>query len=798
MANTNPIDERYWREIWALYDNERGIEVATTREHRLQVLKIAALAAVLLLFFAVPLVPGALVTCQSANLGGRMVTLCEALTFEAFRLDPDIFTKMPTVPEFTGLTLQQSADIYYWLCQFIYKWLGYGGAASLLYWVFFIDPYKKLRAGASHREYIQGTIYEDPKHVLVFLKQTMSCNKYRWIGFFYLWCTGCAACLLLEAPQWTWIARHQFYWFRSTPSIVPVALIFLLAINVCFGLVIGLARPKTPSGSRKKIVAIAAIAACLFATIVIAVLNAATLRDYVMNWNAYSIGYPEDKPIKDYFINWTVLFWALGIGLSALAAWLFPLLCTTYQNARFRRIIDDAYHAVVERHENAWEHAPLRAKHEKERKLKRFVSRISAFELAFFFGLTLFALWGLYFYWGSYVGNDTVMYIGIGIMAFEIIWALFLSPVAHHKLEKNLAYQGKGVAWVLSEDRGIGSWQKYWKAVGWFETKGIPEDRIERKKELDITKHIVVFFIIMAICILGSSSTGGALFAGLFDAEVHNVQTGFVVIFLLLYIFYCIEFGRLRTNIKLGVRGFQHKPGYSTVLLAAIIAGLVGVVAGAVLALDGIQVAFDDTSALIGDAVYPLALPIAILIMYYALIWPICIRLGAKASDRQFWKNWKVKRVDRLPPEEQARIIPIRRFITILSFIFALWGCGEGMGEGQVTEALAGIIKVNQLAIAGTFAILYMIISPILLAYTVKILKFTDPKDPERGKKRVYAILFELFVAGLVIGIAFVFGTLIRPGAGSSHPLHGLTYGDAIAYFLVPANAMDTVISFVF
>ncbi len=785
MSTTNPIDEQYWREIWALYDNEKGIAVHVNREHRLQLFKILLLAAVLLLFFSVPFIPGALV---DAALGDKTMTACEALTFEAFRLDSDIFTP---------LTGAAAAQQYYWLCQFIYKWIGYGGAASLAYWALFIDPYKKLRGRAGYREYVQEVLYDDPKRALVFIKKTLSDNRYRWAGFFYMWCVGCTLCMLVEAPQWTWIAQRQYYWVSMTDSIVPVALILLLFINVAFGLVIGLARPRTRSGSRKKTAALAAVAACLFYTVIVAVLNADTLRDYVVNWNAYSIGYPEDEAIKDYFINYTMLAWGIAIALSAFAAWLMPLCCTTYQNARFRRIIDNAYHSVTERHENAWEHAPLREKHEKEKRLRAFVRHFSAFELAFFFGLTLFMLWGVLFYWGQLAGNTTMEYIAYGVMGFEVIWALFLSPVVHHRLEKNITYQGKGVGWVLTEDRGLGSWQKYWKAVGWFETKGIPDDQIERKKALDVTKHLVVFFVILAICVLGSSSIIGGLLAEVFGGEEYNVRTAFAVVFLFVLIFYLIEFGRLRKNIKLKKRGFERKRGLDAILVIGIVAAIVGLLGAAVLALDSIEVAFDDTDALIGDAIYPLALVILILILYYALIWPLCIRLSAVKSDRKFWKNWKRKNFDRMPPEERARVVPIRRFIMVLSFIFALWGCGEGMGEAAVYDAIAGIISVDPRSIIGVMAILYMVIAPLLLVYSVRILRFNDPKDPDRGKKRLYAVLFEVFAAGLVIGIAFVFGTFINRD-NPSKPMYGMTYGDAIAYLLSPSNALETAITFVF
>nr|MDO8113451.1 hypothetical protein [Candidatus Sigynarchaeota archaeon] len=736
----NPIDEQYWQEIWTAYDQERMLAKRLGRESAKIKFKIALLAIALLVFFTIPMIPffG----------GARLVSLAEFFTFEGYNLDDKIRGTFPNPLD------------YYFYCQFIYKWFGYASAACLLYWAFFINPYEKM-GKRDVRAYIHDMIYDEPKHPGVFLKKALKEERYRWAGFFYMWCVGYLICTIQEAPQWSWIAEHQYYWLHpwstaSLPSpVVPIALISLLVVNVVFALFIGMAKPRSKSGSAKKTATLGIIGACTFVTILIAVLNASSLQLFVDRWEEYAIRYPEN-PLDtgpEYFINYNVLFWTLGMILSALGGWLFPLCCTTYQNLRFRKIIDGAYHNVLEKYDTPWEHAPLRVKNNEIEKRKQFIPKFSAFELAFFFGLFLVSFWGFYFYWADVLPNLLMRNIGIGIMAFEVIWALILSPIVHHKLERDTTYQGKGVAWVLSEDRGIGAWQKYWKLVGAYESKGIPDDQIERKKTLDIAKHLTVLLLVSTVCLLGCTGVVADVFGG----EPYNVITAFAVSYLLVALFYILELSRLHKNMVLGKRGFEHKGRIKQLVGLAIFLIIVTIGAIAALAYESISDAFDDTNALIDDAIVPLAVVIAIVILFYMLIWPLSVRFSFIKNDRKFWKNWKVKKVDRLPEAERAKVLPAKRLAWVLSGIFALWGCGAGMYEQAVYELFAGFLHVTNAAINGMFAVIYMVIAPILLLYAVSILKFNDPKDPERGKKRIYGILLEIFLACLVLGIADVF-----------------------------------------
>ena len=566
---TNPIEDQYWQQIWHDHDAAGELTRHITHENAIIKLKVLLLALALLLFFSIPFIPGSLL---HPDLAGRYATLAEFFTFEGYRLDV------------RGVQVNFTPGDYLTLCQFIYKWLGFASAACLIYWVFFINPFDKLR-GTNVRTYIQDVVYEDPKHPAIFIKKTLDDERYRWAGFFYMWCVGYLICTLVQSPQWDWISQHQLYWQTKSPTVVwastPLALIMLLVVNVVFAIVIGLAKPTSRAGSMKKMAALAVISACLFVTVILAVLNATVVQDYVSNYQKYT--YPENlfNTGTSYNVNYHAMFWTAGMIISAFGAWLFPLCCMTYQNVYFRKIIDGAYKEVIYPQECPWECNSLRQRHDDDIKKRRFIRNFSAFELCFFFGLVLVALWGLYFYWGSRAGNHTVQNIGIGIMTFEVIWAILLSPIVHYKLEKSILYQGKGVAWVLSEDRGIGSWKKY-------------------------------------------------------------------------------------------------------------------------------------------------------------------------------YQTWFTKKSRSIPPEERAKLLPARRFMTVLGLVFALWGCGEGMSEKAVIDVVRGWIKVDASTIVAVFAIAYMIIAPILLLYSLKILRFTDPADPDRGKKRIYSILFLIFLAGLILGIGDV------------------------------------------
>ncbi len=742
---TNPIEDRYWHRILADAMLAKKLEKSNIATK----INIVVLALVLLVFFSIPMIP--------MFDGERLATICQYLTFEGYNLDEDIRLVFTPVEYFDQVL-------------FFYKWLGFASAACLLYWVLFMNPFEKLRQG-SVTEYTQDTVFENPKSVLVFLKHSFKDQKYRWLGFFYTWCVGFLICSLWDSPQWTWIFQHQYYWLNKIPSLVPLALIMLLAVNVVFAILIGMARPATRASSRKKTIALVAIGACLVATVLLALLNADAVRDYVENWDAlYSIRYPEDPldPADEYFINFNALFWTLGMVFSALLAMFFPIICTLYQNAKFRSIVKQKYYTVTG--DEPWEHVTLKRKHDEQEKRKRLIKGFSAFELAFFFGLVILMLWGFYFYWGERAGNDTMKNIAIGVMGFELVWALFISPFLHYRLEKDLLYQGKGVAWVATEDRGIGSWRKYWRLLGRFESKGFEGADLERKKSLDITKHVTVFLVFAALYILGTTVLAGEL-ADAFGNDIAPTQTAFAVVYLLFGLFYMWEFSRMNKNIKTGKPGFESK-GKAKVrpmLVLLIVAIPVSIIAIAVLSIDAIEVAFDDTDALISAAIWPLGIAFVLLILYYSLIWPACMRLSVKKGDRKFWKCWRVKNEARFSHEEKKKVASTRRFVTVLSGIMALWICGNGMWEtSTVSDIFESIFNAIGLSsdlpsneiIKGTFALGHVIIMPLLFLYCLKILKFNDVKDPDRGKKRVYSIIFLIFLAGMTVGIVDVFNKL--------------------------------------
>ncbi len=180
------------------------------------------------------------------------------------------------------------------------------------------------------------------------------------------------------------------------------------------------------------------------------------------------------------------------------------------------------------------------------------------------------------------IDNDTNQNIAIGIMGFEVIWFIFISPIYHYRLEKSITYRGKPLGFVGTEDRGIGSWKKYWVAM-------------DRKNK---GKH---------------------------------------------------------------------------------------------------------------------------------------------------------------SPEVVAKSKPLRRFIYFSIGLTFLWVCGLGMREDAVIDFFNDSLNIPPMVTNGVFATLYMIMTPLLLAYCLKVLRFPNLKDPERGKKRIYSILLLTFLAGLTIGIADIF-----------------------------------------
>ncbi len=588
MAHTqNPIEDRYWIKIWA-GNREKEIEKSLNRTTRAGTSKIIALAVILLLIFSIPLpfvVEG--VT--------RWISLVEYFSTASYDLDGNLQAIYPTVEQFLANDT------------FLLKWLGFGSAFALLYWVFFISPYNKLRDTDVPR-YIQEVVYDNPKSAMVFFKKSVKDQKYRWLGFFYGWCVGYLICSLWDHGQWTTFIRMQSKWVNIFPSMVPLALIMLLIVNVVFMLVFGLVRPATRHGQRLRMFALIVIGASLLVTILLALLNANAVWDYVNNWKLYSYRYPEDLTSMDpeFFVNYNALFWTLGMVFSGVIALAFPIICNLYQNKKLRQVIEAKYRDVLREVENSWEFAPLAERHTKEVGLKAKIRRISAFELAFFFGLFLVVFWGLYFYWGELIDNNTNKNIAIGVMAVELIWVLFFSPVFHYRLEKTTTYRGKSLGFVGTEDRGVGSWKKYWLV-------------------------------------------------------------------------------------------------------------------------------------------------------------------------------WDLKNKGKHPPEVVTKSKPLRRVLYFASGLTFLWICGLGLTEDAILEFFNDSLNIPPMVTNGVFATLYMIATPLLLAFCLKVLRFPDVKDPERGKKRVYSLLLLLFLAGLTIGITDVF----------------YRYGPQVTY-LFQTFSLDRLLGFVY
>ncbi len=352
--------------------------------------------------------------------------------------------------------------------EYLYKWFGFGAAFSLIYWLLFLSPIKTVRKEQSLRTYIEDIVYEDPQKPGVFLKNHMKEQKYAWLAFFYCWCVGFCIQLLWENWNWTVFVRQQHEWLNKLPSMIPIACILLLGVNVCFGILASSAKPKSKSGKTKKIAFYALIVVTSFLTIYIAINHAPLLNDFFNNIDVYSTKLPSnpdpDLDIPDYYINFNILTWLLAMILSGLAALTFPIIADLHQNRRLRDAVDEVYKDVLaETAENNWEYKPIEARHDREEIIKKKIRVGSAIELFVFFSMVLFGLWGLYWYWGERVGNDTVMLIGIAVLGFLLIWAIFLSPYFHYKLERGITYRGKqdNLGYVGLEDRGIGSWKKY-------------------------------------------------------------------------------------------------------------------------------------------------------------------------------------------------------------------------------------------------------------------------------------------------------------------------------------------------
>ncbi|MHA1997492.1 MAG: CPBP family glutamic-type intramembrane protease [Promethearchaeota archaeon] len=584
MAITiNDIRDVYWPKIWKDERNTAEIEKELAKANRKAKVKVYVLAAILLLFFVVPF------PIPFRDGMTRWVSICQFLVSDAYYLDSsfsgwDSYEGSLDPPAY-------SLDQYIYLFEFIWKWIGISGATCLIYWALFMSPFDKLK-GKNTRKYIEEVIYDEPKNPMAFIKTSIKDQKYRWLGFFYTWSVGFIISCLIDITQWDWISQHHAYvtWFDQPVGNMPVFLIMLIFINFIFAILIGSAKPRTKSGQRKKTAALALIGACIFAAVVLAVLNSAAINDYIQNFNTYSVRFPKDpaSTLPEIYVNYNLLFWTLGLVFSLFPALLFLLVLNAYQNKKIKIVIEQRFRNVIEVDDNPWEYKSLAKRHENDIRRKKFISRFSALELIFFFGLFLFTLWGLYFYWGQLKGNVTSQNVAIGILAFELVWAIGISPIIHFKMEKGITYKGKRATFVYSEDRGIGSWRKYWSI-------------------------------------------------------------------------------------------------------------------------------------------------------------------------------WLKKRLKLMTPEERKKAAAFRNFVWIFLGIMILWICGAGMGEDAVVGFFPDIFKAIGLdtipdndvksMFIGFFAILYAIVAPVVLLFSLKVMRFNNLRDPDRGKKRLYSVLFIIFLAGLNLGI---------------------------------------------
>ncbi|MHA1369187.1 MAG: CPBP family glutamic-type intramembrane protease [Promethearchaeota archaeon] len=619
----NPIDEKYWTLIWR--DHGSKLEKALVKTNTIAKVQVILVALLILLFFSVPLP-------LPAGDGFQWMPICQWI----IRIDNIWQYYRPNYRFSERIRSEFTVDEFVELSTFIYKWLGYAAGYCMLYWVLFLSPFDKMRMGNTKR-YIQEIVFENPKSPATFFKKSFEDQKFRWLGFFYGWCIGFLLCSYLENDNWmNIISRQNAEWMRTLPAsvndikigMIPITIVMMICVNVIFGIAIGFARPKTKAGERRKFLSLVVVAAIMIATLYLVIKHAEAIQIYLDNINSYITKREllsfihDDEPkttIIEYHVNYHLLLWTAAMLLSGLTGMLFPVVCTLHQNKKIRYVVNETYKDVLENFERCWQYAPNKARLEREEKLKKKIQIYSALELAIFFGLMLIMLWGVTYYlsrtpYGGYGSNETMVTIGWAFMlGLGIPWALAIFPLIHYRFEKSVLYRGKRMSYVITEDRGVGSWLRYWKVFNVF--IGKPSDK-ERQ----------------------------------------------------------------------------------------------------------------------------------------LIIWPPVAKKRGGALD-----SGKVAYVRRFTPEERAKYLPLKRFVFIFCGLEALWICGLGMIQGDVIGFFTSTFTGDSRITIGTFATLYMIIAPILLAYALKILNFNNPKDLERGKKRLYSLLFIIFLAALNIGIVDLF-----------------------------------------
>ena len=437
-SNDNPIQERYWKKIWALRNGVFGeiTEDQGPGDLEKTLIKVSATS-----------------RWKAAVVMGLIVAFFILVPYKAM-LDYEALT----YPEV-----------------FIYRWIGFGLAYILVYWLIFLMPFDNLprKGNLSIPEYIQEVVYENPKSPGEFISHHFEEQKYEWASFIYLWTIGYASLIFIESNNWMLIVPYQSYWLNQLPSVIPIAVMLGVISTLVFAMIIGTASPTTARGKLKKTVMMITIAIVIMICFIITAKNAAIMTDFFQNWEDYSIYYPRDTetpalawPLDEAYVNYNVFWWTIGMFLSSVIAVFFALVLNLYHNLKIRDAVEEVYHDYLEQNvESLWEYAPVGTRHDDEVKLKKKIRVISGIELTGFFSLVMFAFWGIYSYWGEKVGNQDMENLGIVIMGLLLLWAMIFAPIYHYHLEKPINYREKykNLGYACFEDRGIGSPKRFFQ-----------------------------------------------------------------------------------------------------------------------------------------------------------------------------------------------------------------------------------------------------------------------------------------------------------------------------------------------
>ena len=217
---------------------------------------------------------------------------------------------------------------------FIYSWIGLGIGFFMIFWLLFLNPAKKLpgRMEMAMVPYVQEIVFENPKNPSVFLKHHWEHQKYEWGALLFFWCVGVNLCAYWENEYWMMMVPYQGELINKLPSFIPIAVISNLIVCLVFSVPMGQARPKTAKGKSKKILFLVMLGVILLATLWVAAIHSYVLGKFLLNWEDYSIRYPRDLsdtygawPFEEFFYNWNMFFWMIGIALSMIIAGFFTV-----------------------------------------------------------------------------------------------------------------------------------------------------------------------------------------------------------------------------------------------------------------------------------------------------------------------------------------------------------------------------------------------------------------------------------------------------------------------------------------